>query len=256
MAKTKKPIIGDAFGAALLDYHKSGHASPLILERDDGYIQPALPAAWFFTSPPNWDAYERRALELVQGRVLDIGCGAGRHALWLQERGHEVVAVDVSPHAVEVCRLRGVRDARVLDLAEIDNRLGTFDTVLMMCGNFGLNGTPLRTRRFLRRLHQVTAPDAAILADTVDSQTSMRPEALEYQRVNVARGRMPGQVTIRLRYRTLATPWFDLLTVSRAEMTEVAEGAGWIVDRWFDEKGEAYIGVLRKQARASPDASS
>ncbi len=74
----------------------------------------------------------------ARGRVLDIGCGAGRHALYLQKRGFEVVAIDISPLAVDVCRRRGVNDVRLMSITEADSNLGPFDTILMMGANFGL----------------------------------------------------------------------------------------------------------------------
>ncbi len=73
------------------------------------------------------------------GAVLDLGAGAGRHSVHLQDWGHEVTAVDASPGAVAVCRARGIRDVRLADLRslEADRR---WDTVLLMCGNLGLAG--------------------------------------------------------------------------------------------------------------------
>jgi methylase of polypeptide subunit release factors len=80
---------------------------------------------------------EQAAFGFVRGRVLDIGAGAGRHSLEAQHRRLEALAIDISPGAVEVCRRRGVRDARLMPLEEIDESLGTFDTALLLCGNFG-----------------------------------------------------------------------------------------------------------------------
>src|SRR5918999_2988986 len=80
-------------------------------------------------------------MRYVRGRVLDVGCGAGRAALRLQERGHELVAVDISPLAVEVARRRGVLDAREVPFERVDASLGIFDTVLMLGNNFGLVGS-------------------------------------------------------------------------------------------------------------------
>src|SRR4029453_7026496 len=108
----------DAFGAALADHAAGVTAGPeLILEVDDGHRTPALPPAWFFLPDSSWSPEEREVLGHAPpaGPVLDLGAGAGRHALWFQSRGHEVTAVDASPGAVEGCRARGVADARLGD---------------------------------------------------------------------------------------------------------------------------------------------
>src|SRR5262245_31998158 len=128
----------DAFGRALADHHAGRRGPELMLEVDDGTSIPALPPAWFFQAEDAWAAAERRALAAVAiGPVLDLGCGAGRHALHLQRRGYAVTALDASPGAVAVCRARGVGDARLGDLTDPprDRRWGT---VLLMCGNLGL----------------------------------------------------------------------------------------------------------------------
>jgi SAM-dependent methyltransferase len=72
-----------------------------------------MDATVYFLEPDAWsDAWpdnDVTALDLVGGRVLNVGAGAGRFLLALQSRGHEPMALDVSPGAVEVCRRRGVR---------------------------------------------------------------------------------------------------------------------------------------------------
>jgi 2-polyprenyl-3-methyl-5-hydroxy-6-metoxy-1,4-benzoquinol methylase len=79
-------------------------------------------------------------MRFVKGRVLDIGCGAGRVALYLQKKGFDVSGIDVSPLAVKVCKLRGLKKARVLSISNIGAKLGKFDTLLM----FGNKVRPLR----------------------------------------------------------------------------------------------------------------
>ena len=106
-------------------------------------------------------------LRFARGRVLDVGCAAGRVALALQERGREVVAIDESPLAVEVARRRGVRDARALALADVDASLGTFDAVLIVRNNFGLGG-PDGARALLERIAAVTTPRGRLITDSVD----------------------------------------------------------------------------------------
>src|SRR5580700_1084835 len=78
-----------------------------IIERDDGFIIAQRPAR-YFAAPADWADFEQTALALAHGRVLDVGCGAGRFALALQERGTPVTGLDVSAGAVDVCRQRGV----------------------------------------------------------------------------------------------------------------------------------------------------
>ena len=99
------PQMGDAFGRALTD-GLAGRATGVVLERDDGWVG-IESLAWYFDAPEGWSEPERRALEFVRGRVIDVASGGGRVALALQERGHDVLATDVSPLAIDTCRRRG-----------------------------------------------------------------------------------------------------------------------------------------------------
>jgi SAM-dependent methyltransferase len=235
----------DAFGRLLLD-HLAGEAGELILELDDGRAGPALPADVFFAERPEWPAEEQQVFELVHGRVLDVGCGAGRHSLEAQRRGLTVVAIDISPGAVEVCRRRGVSDVRLLPLASVDATLGTFDTVLLMCGNFGLVGTAEDAVHVLRTLHGMTTPGARIVLDSVDPHQDTNPADLAYQERNRARGQLPGQVTMRLRYRGLATPWYDLLNLSARELEGLLAEAGWQLAHLVEAEPPEYYAILEK----------
>jgi SAM-dependent methyltransferase len=240
----------DAFGRLLLD-QMAGEAGQLILELDDGRAGPALPADVFFAEHREWPAEEQRVFESVQGRVLDIGCGAGRHSLEAQKRGLDVVAIDISPGAVEVCQQRGVQDVRLRSLAAVDATLGAFDTALMMCGNFGLVGTAEDAVLVLRVLHDLMAPSGRIILDSVDPHQDADAADIAYQERNRALGRCPGQVTIRLRYGDLATPWYDLLNLSAPELEELAAPAGWqFADLVEGEPGEFYA-VLEKAGSTS-----
>ncbi len=237
----------DAFGRLLLD-HLAGDVAPLILELDDGRAGPALPVEAFFAEHGEWPAEEQQVFEHVRGHVLDVGCGAGRHSLEAQRRGLDVVAIDISPGSVEVCRRRGVRDARVLPLAAVDAGLGMFDTVLMMCGNFGLVGTAENAVLVLRTLHGMTTAGAKIVLDSVDSHVEADAAELAYQELNRARGRFPGQVSLRLRYRELATPWYELLNLSARELEDLVAESGWRLAHVVEAEPLEYYAVLEKTA--------
>ena len=237
----------DAFGRQLLDALR-GKAGTALLERDDGEQGPSTPADAFFAQHDAWAAPECTVFEQVRGRVLDIGCGAGRHSLEAARRGMDVVAIDISPGAVAVCRARGVEDVRLLPLDEVDERLGRFDTVLMLCGNFGLPGTRERTVDWLRLLQDVTSEQARVVLDTVDPYPDDVDDPVEraYLEHNLASGRMAGQVTIRFRYGERVTPWFDLLLVSAAELAELAAEAGWHVAMLDESEPPDIYAVLEK----------
>jgi SAM-dependent methyltransferase len=215
-----------------------------IVERDDGFIAAGKLA--YFAPVRRWPSVERRALRWVRGRVLDVGLGAGRVALALQERGHDVVGIDISPLAVEVARRRGVRDARLATFETVDETIAPVDTVVMFGNNFGLFGLPARARRLLRRLHQLTTDRGRIVATSTDVYATEDPEHLEYHRRNRERGRMSGQLRLRVRYRSLATPWFDYLLTSPDEMAELANGGGWTARTFIRDDGRFYVGVLEK----------
>ena len=100
--------------------------------------------------------------------MLDIGCNAGRHALYLQQQGLDVLGVDVSPLAIAVAKERGLKNAEVLSIDELSAELGTFDTILMLGNNFGLFGSAAKARRLLRRFKAFTRPGATLIAESLN----------------------------------------------------------------------------------------
>jgi SAM-dependent methyltransferase len=236
----------DAYGRLILDYLETGEGTEVV-ERADGFIDAGMyaPAA-YFAPLRRWPKAERQAIRLARGRVLDVGCGAGRVALHLQERGHEVVGIDLSPFAVEVSRRRGARDVRELPVTRVSRELGLFDTIVMFGNNFGLMGTRRRAPWLLRRFRSVTNDGARILAESVDPYRTDKPEHLAFHERNRRSGRMGGQLRIRIRHGLYATPWFDYLLVSPEEMAELAEDTGWELQRVIDEGEHVYVGVLER----------
>jgi SAM-dependent methyltransferase len=237
----------DAYGHALHDYCL-GEGTYEIVERDDGYVDCSGGPAYYLSGFSDWPAHQRRALRFARGRVLDVGCGAGRVALYLQEQGHEVVGIDVSPLAVKVCRDRGVKDARVLSITQASRRLGIFDTIVMYGNNFGLFGSLSRARWLLRRFRGMTGDGARIIAESRDPYSTDAPWHTAYHRTNKRRGRMGGQLRIRVRYRLHCTPWFDYLLASQDEMREIVDGTGWAVGQTFAGGAGSYTAVIEKTA--------
>ncbi len=236
----------DAFGQAMWDY-LNGKGSCEICERDDGGIAASPGPMCYFAEFKNWVPYEKKAVRLARGRVLDIGCGAGRVALYLQNRGMDVLGIDNSTLAIKTCRKRGLRKARVMPITQVSRKLGEFDTIVMFGNNFGLFGSFDGARRMLKRFAGMTGPKARILANTFDPYQTDDEVHLNYHRFNRRRGRMGGQARIRIRYRTYATPYFDYLLVSKDEMTEIVAGTGWRITKFFDSGSPRYVAVMEKE---------
>lgn len=235
----------DAFGHEMFDFHHGADITEII-ERDDGFLSTSAGPAMYFSSYEEWPAIERRAMDFVAGNVLDIGCGPGRHALYLQEQGFNVLATDISPHAIEVCKLRGIRRAKALSITQISASLGTFDTILMLGNNFGLLANQQRARWLLRRFAGMTSVKARIIAGSADPYNTSDPLHLAYHQSNRERGRMPGQVRLRVRYRCYKSPWIDYLMVSKEEMEQLLTGTGWRVSRFLEWDKPSYVAIIDK----------
>jgi len=236
----------DTFGQEMWACYKGEEASEIV-ERDDGYFNatPGNPKS-YFSEYADWSPLDRKAMELVKGRVLDIGCGAGRHSLYLQNKGFDVLGIDSSPLAIKVCKLRGLKKARVMPIEELDFKPNSFDTVIMMGSNFGLFGGFKKAKRILKKLHKITSKNGLIIASTRDTFKTSLPDHLAYHKLNRQRGRMPGQLRLRIRFRKCVGRWFDYLIVSKKEMQETLKGTGWKIKETIDSDNSAYIAVIKK----------
>lgn len=228
-----QPEIGDAFGNALLAYLEGGasfHGAPLdvIYERDDGLVN-ADSGNHYFDGVEEWPDRDVWALERTRGRVLDFGAGAGRASLALQDQGQEVLALDVSPGAIETSRRRGVRETfcgEVTDLAR--DAPQKFDTFLALGNNLGLLGTAERAAQLFDAFAALSNPGATIVGTCLDPTAGDAPPwHASYHERNRRAGLPPGQIRLRARFLNTTTEWFDLFWMSPEELEELAKRSGW-----------------------------
>ncbi len=236
----------DAYGQEIWAFFK-GKESFEIVERDDGYFSASSGVKIYFSEYIDWPEHEKKALKQVKGKVLDVGCGAGRHSLYLQKNGFEVTGIDSSPLAIKACKERGLNDAMVLPLGEVEKlKPLKFDTIIMLGNNFGLFGSREKAKEILKIFYETTTSNALIIAETRDPYETDNPAHLEYQEFNKKRGRMPGQLRIRIRFEKHVGEWFDYLIVSKNEMKEILEGTGWQVKEFIDASFSVYVAIIEK----------
>ncbi|MCK0124450.1 class I SAM-dependent methyltransferase [Gelidibacter sp. F2691] len=154
----------DLFGTALLDYLNGNFTEDIVtstnISDDD-----ELPLTYLFREYPDMSKLEQKALQMASGKVLDVGCGAGIHSLYLQEQGLEVKAIDVSKGAIEVSRKRGVKNAQLISVLD---ETETFDTIILMMNGTGIFQELDKTPHYLKHLKTLLNSGGQILIDSTD----------------------------------------------------------------------------------------
>lgn len=155
----------DILGKALLDYFKGNYTEDILTETNISE-EDVLPLPYLFRDYKDMPKIEQEALKHCRGKVLDVGCGAGSQALYLQNQGLEVKAIDISEGAVEVCKLRGVKDVRQEDLLNLKEE--KYDTILMLMNGTGIFKNLVSTTTYLSHLKKLLKPEGQILIDSSD----------------------------------------------------------------------------------------
>jgi SAM-dependent methyltransferase len=156
----------DLFGKAMLDYQTGNNPENLITETSISEAD-EMSVAYLFRNFKEMPAIEQKALNLCTGRVLDVGCGAGSHSLYLQnEKKMDVTAIDISANAIETCKLRGIKDARCLNVMAIEDE--KFDTILLLMNGAGMCGRLNNLTAFLQKLKSLLNTGGKILLDSSD----------------------------------------------------------------------------------------
>jgi SAM-dependent methyltransferase len=148
--------------------HQRGERRGELVYRDGEAVEGHDVQATYFAPPDAWSGDWKRRLASLNGPVLDVGCGAGTTGAWLEARGRDVVAIDVSPHAVRTARERGLEDVRVMDMFDLEFPVGRFRSVLAKGTQLGLAGSLPGVRTVLSDLAVVTEEAGVAIVDSYD----------------------------------------------------------------------------------------
>lgn len=154
----------DLFGIALLDYHNGKYTEDIITWTSIS-DEDILPLPYLFRDFNEMPKLEQEALKLASGKILDVGCGAGSHSLWLQQKGLNVKGIDISEGAVEVAINRGVKN---IELKSLLKESETFDTILLLMNGTGIFKELSQVFNHLNHLISLLNTGGKILVDSSD----------------------------------------------------------------------------------------
>ena len=229
----------DPMGAALRDYQSKGKASRLRV-LSSMFDEDEMPVTHLFRTFNQMPRLEQKALSMAKGRVLDIGAGAGCHALALQERGLEVKAIDISPLSCEVMKERGVKDAECVNLFNPQLQ-GKYDTLLLLMNGTGIAGKLNRLSMLLNRLKELLAEGGQILIDSSDLKYIYENEdgSMDID-LNAP---YYGEVDYQMQYKNIKGESFDWLYTDPMLLASISKQCGLNCE--IVEEGENYDFLAR-----------
>ncbi|MFK7970203.1 MAG: class I SAM-dependent methyltransferase [Bacteroidia bacterium] len=229
----------DPLGAAIRAY-MDGQKDAWVLVRNSVQEDERLEASLFFRAPDQSMRVERELLERCKGKVLDIGAGAGVHALYLQEKGMDVTALDVSEEAVAVMRELGLEKAFCADVYEWDK--GPYDTLLMLMNGIGIAGTLDGLSQFLNKAKSLLAPGGSILLESTDVMYAFTEEDGSFK---VPGEHYYGQVTYQMSFDGKEGAPYPWLFVDPATLSMMAEAAGFRCNILYQSEDHNYAAELK-----------
>lgn len=212
-------------GRAIADYYKDGKAARLRVF-SPMFDEDEIPVATLFRRLDEMPAIEREALNLATGHILDVGAGAGCHAMALQEMGKQVTAIDISPLAVETMGRRGVKEVREQDFFTLDGP--GYDTILMLMNGIGIVGMLSRMPAFFMQLDKLLAPGGQLLCDSSDICYVFEDEDGFIDLAGI--DGYYGELTYQMQYRSVKGEPFPWLFIDAETLREQAARHGFDVE--------------------------
>jgi SAM-dependent methyltransferase len=227
----------DPFGQAILDFDKLGQA-PDIIVSSDICDDDTIPVSYLFRSYSEMPELEKVALSLCEGKILDVGAAAGKHAEYLLQQGKEVTAIDISPGSIRFMKSRGIPCAlsNFFDINE-----GAFDTLFFMMNGIGIAGSLAQLEVTLTHAKRLVTARGKIICDSTDIKYLYEDEdgGMWLDVTNA----YYGNFRFQMRYKEHISDWFDWLYVDFEQLQKIALRAGWKAEKRFTD-GDHYLAEL------------
>jgi SAM-dependent methyltransferase len=231
----------DIFGKALYSYWKGNHKTPYIVRRNDDYAGESSLKPYF---SKQLYPTEKAVARYAKGKILDIGCGAGRHTLYYQKRGHDITGIDSSPLAIKVCKERGCSQVQVMDILHPKTTLPLFDTILLFGHNIGIGGTLAEAKTLLASLKKIIKTDGLLLLTSLEvTRPGPQVDGKDHKKKRAA-PKYIGEMIIRVEYRNQSGNWFHWLHIDPKMLKKLAEETGWKILTVHQTSNGEYSAVL------------
>jgi SAM-dependent methyltransferase len=221
----------DILGQAIHDHYYKNPKHKLWINNQYGPKE-EMPIDIYFREEDDMPDIEWLALNECRGEVLDIGAGAGGHALLLQERGFDVTALEISALAADVMKARGVNKVITADIFEYQQK--KYDTLLMLMNGIGLTGTLLNLKVFLQHTKQLLNQGGQILFDSSDI-------AYLYEGKLPDNGQYYGEIQYQYQYNRQKTDWFPWLYFDEKTLTTIVDAAGYNMEVLLEDEYKQYL---------------
>jgi len=208
----------EPFGEALEDFYNGEKNAEIILIRDDG-LEFNVPIEYFFRSPKDFSNVEKQAIRLCKGKVIEIGAGVGPHSLELQRLGFEVYAIDISSHACDIMKKRGLKNVQCTDFYNF--KMDSFDTILLLGRSIGFVGNLNGLKKFLSYCKTRLNPKGIIILDSLDIRLIEEQIYLNYQERNRKLGKYIGEATFQIKYKSSMGDKFQNLQIDPDTLKEI-----------------------------------
>lgn len=229
-------------GTAISDYWKNGVAGRLRVFSPD-FDEDEIPVSTLFREYDEMPEIEQEALRLASGSILDVGAGAGCHALALQDMGKHVTAIDISPLSIDTIQKRGVEHALLKDFFDMDSVAdGKYDTILFLMNGIGIAGTIDALPQFFTKIRSLLADGGCVLLDSSDIRYVFENEDGSFD-INLD-ANYYGELEYQMQYKRVKGDPFPWLYIDFATLQGYAEENGFTAELIMEGNHYDYLARL------------